>query len=57
MAVLNRLVDERVWTHRQRSTSIAGIATGATSLGEDFVDGIRGLFFGIAIGSLLVGLA
>ena len=26
------------------------------SLGEDLVDGIRGLLFGIAIGSLLVGI-
>ena len=32
MAILNRLVDERFWTHRQRSTSIAGIATGATAI-------------------------
>jgi len=26
------------------------------SLGEDLVDGIRGLLFGVAIGSLLVGI-
>lgn len=32
MAILNRLVDERFWSHRQRSTSIAGIATAVTSL-------------------------
>jgi hypothetical protein len=32
VASLNRLVDERFWTHRQRSTSIAGIATGATAI-------------------------
>ena len=32
MAILNRLVDERFWSHRQRSTSVAGIATGAASL-------------------------
>ncbi len=32
MAILNRLVDERFWTHRQRSTSLAGIATGVTAI-------------------------
>ncbi len=32
MASLNRLVDERFWTHRQRSTSLAGIATGVTAI-------------------------
>jgi hypothetical protein len=32
VAILNRLVDERFWTHRQRSTSVAGIATGVTAL-------------------------
>ena len=32
MAILNRLVDERFWTHRQRSTSVAGIASGAMAL-------------------------
>jgi hypothetical protein len=26
------------------------------SLGEDLVDGVRGLLFGVAIGSLLVGI-
>jgi hypothetical protein len=33
VASLNRLVDERFWTHRQRSTSVAGIATAVTALG------------------------
>lgn len=32
MAILNRLVDERFWMHRQRSTSVAGIATGVTAI-------------------------
>jgi hypothetical protein len=32
VASLNRLVDERFWTHRQRSTSVAGIATAVTAL-------------------------
>jgi hypothetical protein len=32
VASLNRLVDERFWTHRQRSTSLAGIATGVTAI-------------------------
>lgn len=26
MSILNRLVDERFWSHRRRSTSAAGIA-------------------------------
>jgi hypothetical protein len=29
VAILNRLVDERFWTHRQRSTSIAGMMSAA----------------------------
>ena len=32
MAILNRLVDERFWTHSQRSTSIAGITSGVLSI-------------------------
>ena len=32
MAILNRLVDERFWSHRQRSTSIAGITAAVTSI-------------------------
>lgn len=32
MAILNRLVDERFWTHRQRSTSVAGIITAVTAI-------------------------
>ena len=32
MTILNRLVDERFWTHRQRSTSVAGIVTGVSAL-------------------------
>jgi hypothetical protein len=32
VAILNRLVDERFWAHRQRSTSVAGIASAVTAL-------------------------
>lgn len=32
MAILNRLVDERFWTHRLRSTSRAGIISGVTAI-------------------------
>jgi hypothetical protein len=32
VAILNRLVDERFWTHRQRSTSVAGIITAVTAI-------------------------
>ena len=32
MSILNRFVDERFLSHRQRSTSIAGMFTGALAL-------------------------
>jgi hypothetical protein len=32
VTILKRLVDERFWTHRQRSTSIAGIVSGVFSI-------------------------
>jgi len=32
VAILNRIVDERFWTHRQRSTSVAGIVSVASAL-------------------------
>ncbi len=32
MAILNRLPDERFWTHRQRSTSLAGIVSSVTAI-------------------------
>jgi hypothetical protein len=32
VAILNRLVDERFWSHRQRSTSVAGIVSGVASI-------------------------
>lgn len=33
MKILGRVVDERFWTHRQRSTSIAGVTGGVFSIG------------------------
>jgi len=32
MSILNRVIDERFWSHRQRSTSIAGVAAAELSL-------------------------
>jgi hypothetical protein len=32
VSILNRLVDERFWTHRQRSTSIAGVVSSVTAI-------------------------
>jgi hypothetical protein len=32
VAILKKLVDERFWTHRQRSTSLAGIISGVTAI-------------------------
>ena len=49
MASLNRLVDERFWTHRQRSTSLAGIATGVTAI---FVNGKAAILDGKTTGTL-----
>ena len=33
MSLLNRLLDERFFAHRQRSTSIAGVIGGALAIG------------------------
>ncbi len=32
MRILGKLVDERFWAHRQRSTSVAGIVTAVLAL-------------------------
>ena len=32
MSMFNRVLDERFWSHRQRSTSIAGVAAAELSL-------------------------
>ncbi len=32
MSILDKEIDERFWTHRQRSTSIAGIVCAVTAL-------------------------
>jgi hypothetical protein len=57
VAILNRLIDERFWTHRQRSTSVAGIASGAFSIGLFYYRYIHDHVFNwdlLAVGLLFV---